>query len=319
MARKFAFNTLYIIDILGENDLYLPKEIEINTNRGCEISLNNNTASQLFKSVSSLNLPIPVYFVKIHNRPMLHSFFKDLEVVVREKSLIPILHFECHGSSEDGVFLPTIKKYVSWSEINEFLLKINKLINNNILVAIAGCQSYKLIDSIEYSKGSPFGCYVGANSVTHDGIIKRFKDFYRHIFLYNDFEAACEILGNDFSVIFSYDICMREVLLPIVLNYFGKDRKDLVEYTVNQMIANGQQGPISYIRKIAKSRLKNLGKYYEVSGKRFLHGNKPLPFSELERIALTLKASLNDEAKFNEELKAAIQFKKQLFIGKGNK
>ena len=195
-------------------------------------------------------------------------------------------------------------------------MKINRITKNNTLVIVAGCESYKLIGDIEYSNGSPFGCYIGAKGITYDGIIQKFKDFYRTIFLYRDFDTACEIVESDFSVIFSYDICMRKLLLPIVLNYLGKDRKDLIEYTVSKLISNGQKGPISYIRKIAKSRLKKLDKYYEMSGIRFLHGNKPLPFEELKQIALTLKQRLNDEAIFNEELKKAIEFKRGLFIGK---
>lgn len=316
MTRKFAFNALYIIDILGEKDSYSPEEIEVTLSDKNSISLKNNTASQLFKSVSSLNLLIPVAFVKIHNLPMLYSFFKDLEKTVKREGLVPILHFECHGSQEEGVFIPTIKKHVSWSEINNLLLKINRITKNNTLVVVASCESYKLVDDIEYSNGSPFGCYIGSKGITHDGVIKKFKDFYRTIFLYLDFDTACEIVESDFSVIFSYDICMHKLLLPIVLNYLGKDRKDLIEYTVNKLISNGQQGPISYIRKIAKYRLKNLEKFYEMSGVRFLHGNKPLPFKDVKQIALTLKQRLNDEAMFNEELKKAIEFKKKLLVWK---
>ena len=104
MMRKFAFNALYIIDILGEKDSYLPEKIEITLRNKDSVSLKNNTASQLFKSVSSLNLTIPVIFVKIHNLPMLYFFFRDLEKTAKRKGLIPILHFECHGSQEEGVF-----------------------------------------------------------------------------------------------------------------------------------------------------------------------------------------------------------------------
>ncbi|MBY7542760.1 hypothetical protein K6732_08455, partial [Escherichia marmotae] len=59
---------------------------------------------------------------------------------------------------------------------------------------------------------------------------------------------------------------------------------------IDQMIIdNGQQGSIGEIRKLAKYRLKHIDKYYERSGVQFLHGQRPLAFTELKRIALDLK------------------------------
>ncbi|MED9515188.1 hypothetical protein RCN60_00020, partial [Escherichia marmotae] len=166
-------------------------------------------------------------------------------------------------------------------------------------------------------KGSPYGCYIGANKVTDASIISRFKDFYRYIFIYNDFDGACDLLGSDFSMVFSYDICMQRFLLPLVLSYFGEDKKEFVEYTINRLIDNGQQGSIGEIRKLAKYRLKHIDKYYERSGVQFLHGQRPLAFTELKRIALDLKDNLSDEAKFNIELRNAIKLKRNIIMGKG--
>ena len=126
MTRKFAFNILYIIDVLGDEDLDSPSDIKIN-NKPDDITLKSNTASKLFKSISSLKVPIPIVFVKIHNIPMLNSFFKELEKGVIKKGLIPIVHFECHGSPEEGMFFPGIKKYISWGEMNDLFLMINNI------------------------------------------------------------------------------------------------------------------------------------------------------------------------------------------------
>ena len=96
MTRKFAFNILYIIDVLGDEDLDSPSDIKIN-NKPDDITLKSNTASKLFKSISSLKVPIPIVFVKIHNIPMLNSFFKELEKGVIKKGLKPNVEIECHG------------------------------------------------------------------------------------------------------------------------------------------------------------------------------------------------------------------------------
>lgn len=201
--------------------------------------------------------------------------------------------------------------------MNDLFLMINKHTMNNLLAIVAGCDSFKSTENIEFAKGSPYGCYIGANKVTDASIISRFKDFYRYIFLYNDFDGACDLLGADFSMVFSYDICMQSFLLPLVLSYFGKDKKEFVEYTINRLIDNGQQGSIGEIRKLAKYRLKHIDKYYERSGVQFLHGQKPLAFTELKRIAQELKDKLIDEAKFNLELRNAIKLKRNTIMGKG--
>ncbi|MEC9911760.1 bestrophin family ion channel [Escherichia marmotae] len=93
--------------------------------------------------------------------------------------------------------------------------------------------------------------------------------------------------------------------------------KEFVEYTINRLIDNGQQGSIGEIRKLAKYRLKHIDKYYERSGVQFLHGQRPLAFTELKRIALDLKDNLSDEAKFNIELRNAIKLKRNIIMGKG--
>lgn len=55
MTRKFAFNILYIIDVLGDEDLDSPSDIKIN-NKPDDITLKSNTASKLFKqSMSKLS------------------------------------------------------------------------------------------------------------------------------------------------------------------------------------------------------------------------------------------------------------------------
>jgi hypothetical protein len=181
------------------------------------------------------------------------------------------------------------------------------------MLAIAGCESTGLIDNIDFKLGSPFGCFIGSNNITYDGIIKRFKDYYLHLFKYNDFKSACEIIEkDDFKVFFSEDIYTQKSLYLIVLNYFGKNKIGLREFTTSKLKQNGLRGNITEIREVAKFRLSNLKYYYELSGFRFLHGKKPLPFEQAITLAKRIKERLDKEAKTNIKLAQAMKEKQKL-------
>ncbi|EKN3502483.1 hypothetical protein ACQIBV_004712 [Yersinia enterocolitica] len=313
MIRKFAYSSIYIVDILGVSDSLIPEELIVETGSNPKVTLKNNTASQLFQSLSTINLKIPLYYVKIYNIPMLKAFLQSLEEKIKNNLEAPILHFECHGSADKGMHFPVINKFLSWVDLNILFVQLNKELRNNLLIVIAGCDSSKLLTNIIYSDGSPFGCFVGSKVVTYEGIIKRFKDFYRQLFFHNDLEFAYDIVKDDFVIKFSVDICLEHLLLPIVLNYLGNDRRNFVEFTVNQLIKNGQEGTLKHIRKIAKSRLKNLEYFYDLSAKRFLHGSLPIPFDQAITIATELKKILADESKYDNKLALALQQRKYKF------
>jgi hypothetical protein len=85
MSISGFVNVIYIIDILSDEDLYSNEKIEFQMS-GKKISLPNNTASQLLKSIVTITSNNPVYFVKIHNIPMFMNFMEEVATNVEKKA-----------------------------------------------------------------------------------------------------------------------------------------------------------------------------------------------------------------------------------------
>lgn len=308
--QKIAYNYIYIVDFLSEEDNYKFDPFE-----GVKLSQNyldlpNNTATQLVKSIDLLDFPIEVRYKKIFNEPMLVNLFDEIVKNVK-KGKVPALHFECHSDATRGIELPNSHKHVSWECLLKQLIRVNSKINNNLLVTVAGCHSYSLVSKIQYQDTSPFGCYIGSKEIAHEPCIKKFQSFYKIIFQTNEIDKAFSEISEEFQVIYSYDLCTVNLLKPIVLNYLGKDKQELIEYLTSHLNKNSING-LSLSRKKAKYRLKSLEKFYLKSGKRFLHGSSPLPYSEAIALAKRIKGKLQFEASYDSKFAKALEAAKSL-------
>lgn len=303
-------NAIYIVDLLGESDIIDDKLLKINLN-GRITEFKNNTATQLFSEVSKTNTFNPTYYVKIHNIPMFEGLMNQIASSVKGKREYPIIHIECHGSKENGILLPAINKYIPWTSIASMATIVNKETHNNLMLVIAGCDTANLLDNLDFSLKSPFGCFVGSTKTTSEGIIKRFKDFYLHLLKYNDFTLATEvIIKDDFKVVFSVDICTTEMTKHLVMHNFGKSKRRFIEYTTSKLKENGMMGNIKEIRTEAKIRINEMSTYYEVASRRYLHGRDPRPFDEVNKMAERFRREFIEEAKTNKVLAKALKLKK---------
>jgi hypothetical protein len=76
----------------------------------------------IFKIDSNIGSNNPVRFESITP----HELYGGSCHERRKKGEIPILHFECHGSKENGIYLPSIKKHIDWKILNKLFANVNK-------------------------------------------------------------------------------------------------------------------------------------------------------------------------------------------------
>ncbi|HHR5880853.1 TPA: hypothetical protein ACS7XF_000767 [Providencia alcalifaciens] len=308
--RVVTCNYMYILDFLSDEDNYQFDPFEGKELHFDYSDLPNNTATQLAKSISLSGSPIEIRYTRIFNEAMLNNLFDEVVKDIKNGK-IPILHFECHGDEARGIELPNLHKHISWESLIKQLIRVNKKIHNSLLVVVAGCHSNSLISKIQFQETSPFGCYIGSKSVTYEPSIKEFQSFYKVLFQTNDIQKAYLKINKDFIAHYSYDICTYNLIQPIVLNYLGKDKYELIEYLTSHLNKNSIYG-LTLSRKEAKYRLKNLDKFYLKSGKRFLHGNSPLPYSDAIALAKKLKDKFQFEASYNSKFAKALEAAKSL-------
>lgn len=280
----FKVNSLFIIDLLGEDD-------------GAHGSdQNKNTAELLRDGIGDLSqknkIYQHIYYVKCQNKTQLIEFLtKGIKKEIKN-NLIPHLHFEFHGDKEKGLWIPLDNEYLSWNELNNLLIKINKLTKNNLGIFLLGCHGIGLRNELKVvtNKGSPYGFLVFSKGRIFEGQLKtRIKDFYRFLFIEKELDIALEALKDDFDIILTKHMFSIETAILFYKDMFGKNKDDFTEFLITKLKESSPIGiPLRIIRRDAKKRIKNMETYYSQAGKKYLHGQSPIPYDTIYELAKEL-------------------------------
>lgn len=283
-AVSFKVNKLIIIDLLGAGDAfgYDANNQEI------------NTATIIRDEVLWLNERHVTYFSyeyhKVNDKAALLDLLGDkIKKQTRQHRIIPHIHLEFHGHEDEGVSIGDGGQNISWGELNDLFIPINKNTGNNLGVFLMGChgQGLKNVLDIDSKKTSPYGFLVYAKDITWNDVLKtRMKDFYRYLLIEKDLKSAVNVLKPEFKTCLTKHEFSCAVGSLLFKDGFGKDKDKFLEHLVTEL-KKGQPDciPIRTIRRLAKARLKNLEAYYIKSGIRFLHGQKPISYDLIKGVA----------------------------------
>jgi hypothetical protein len=72
-----------------------------------------------------------------------------------EAGLRPIIHFDAHGSKDDGLFLTPSEEFLGWEELADALRAINIATQNNLICVFATCFAYYFNFQVELKKPTP--------------------------------------------------------------------------------------------------------------------------------------------------------------------
>ncbi|WNK58181.1 hypothetical protein RM151_00600 [Pantoea agglomerans] len=288
----FKVNSLFIIDLLGENDAV----------HG--LNKNKNTAQLICDGIDDLSqknkIYQHVYYVKCQNKPQLIEFLtKGIKKEIKN-NLIPHLHFEFHGDEEKGLQTPVDNQYLSWGELNNLLLKINKLTKNNLGVFLLGCHGVGLRKELKVvtNIGSPYGFLIFSKAEIFEGQLKtRMKDFYRLLFIERELDVALEVLQEDYDIILTKHTFSLETATLFYKDMFGKNKDNFTEFLVSKLKLSSPIGtPLRLIRRDAKARIKKMESFYSKAGQKYLHGQMPIPYDTIYNLA---KELYHDMHKYN--------------------
>lgn len=282
----FRVNALIIIDLLSENDKLYP---DSNGNI-------KNTAELISNEVSRLNKINGVYknimYFKVESKPQLIKLFKNELSKLCDRHLIPHLHIEFHGCLDKGIEVPNSKDFISWQELNDMLIPLNKKTNNNLGVFLLGCHGVGLrnVFSVNTNKGSPYGFLIYSKGIVFEYELKtRMNDFYRFLFSEKNIQMALDILQSGFDICITKHLFSFECARLFYCDMFGRNRDSFIEYLITKLKEKSDPRiPIKNIRKDAKQRVKKMDKYYTDSGRRFLHGQIPVAYDLIIRLSREL-------------------------------
>jgi hypothetical protein len=175
---SFKFDTVLILDsLLLEEDpqtgLWLRDTV-----------LQPLAASQGFK----------VGYFRVENAAQLYSALAEIERLVIEAGLGPILHFESHGVPE-GIALAD-RSIVPWQSFKAPLTAINRACRMNLLAVMSMCHGAHLISQLQPVEPSPVWALIGAaHEVFPCRLQEAFEAFYTELLSALNARAAIEAMN----------------------------------------------------------------------------------------------------------------------------
>jgi hypothetical protein len=110
----------------------------------------------------------------------MHDEIQDVLRQVEENGVIPILHFEMHGSTK-GLELES-GEILGWDVLGTWFRAINVLTKNRLMVVLALCHGTEAVNQIIPFLPAPFRCLIAPEGKVSFGLIEEgFDAFYDEI------------------------------------------------------------------------------------------------------------------------------------------
>lgn len=155
--------------------------------------------------------------------------------------LRPMIHFDTHGSKQDGLYIAASREFVSWQQLVEKLRPINVATGNNLCVVSAACFAMHAIKEISIGSSAPFFALIAPENTVSFGFVERCTvPFYEAVFKGLDIVSAHE---QHLAPSFKLFLCEKMLLVGLmkyVRNYcMGKGRKKRIEDLLTKAVADG--------------------------------------------------------------------------------
>ena len=210
----------------------------------------------------------------------------------------PVLHFDMHGSKNDGLLLAPSGEHVSWAELANSMREINIATHNNLCCIFATCHALNFVRSTEICKATPFYLIIAPPKEVCIGFLEdQTNSFYKSLI---DKENITTAHKENLSKHMSLLGCQR--ILFIALNHYikshtrGKGAKDRRERLLTQhldttCVSNPTKNQLAEKRKLIKAFIKPNQNQIDSIASTFLIG-RPAGFT-LEDIEAFMGADIS--------------------------
>ncbi len=156
-----GFNTLHIIESLGQSENQPGQEL---INR--------------LKPTLTDQMGIPLHYWDVHSIAELEEALGNIYQSEVAAECTPALHFECHGSADDGIKLRDGSFY-AWPRLADQLLRFNRASEFHTLAVFSCCEGISQITSASSGRACPFAALVGCDdTITTPELLEGFDRFY---------------------------------------------------------------------------------------------------------------------------------------------
>jgi hypothetical protein len=129
-------------------------------------------------------------YCPIANQAELLTLFSRIEHETAQDSILPLLHFECHGN-EKGVGLYPSGDFIGWSDVLDQWRAINAASANNLIVTMAACMSFHAVLDVSILKLTPMNILLApAKTIGEHEVRVIFQAFFKDLFATRDIDAS---------------------------------------------------------------------------------------------------------------------------------
>lgn len=231
------------------------------------------TGKKLYEDILPINYynneKIIIAYCATNSIADLSMAFNQLKEDAQTNNVVPIIHFECHGSDK-GITLAN-DEFVSWEQLNNQLKMLNEATRFNLIVSLAACYTFKFAFNMYAYERAPFWGILAPTEVIYpDELKKAFFMFYKSLIEStikddgSNGSIALELLRTQKLKYGSINFINADYFFSLAFNEYmqnerlSKTIKKRAQYICNKLYKMGQKFPISDVKRA----LKNLEYYY---------------------------------------------------------
>jgi hypothetical protein len=264
---SFTNNALVILDCLGEDDQQ--------NGRWLEETVNDFSAT--------LHRPGYCTRYRVKDTKQLYAVLKMVETACKTGVTKPVLHFECHGHPEKGLFLPRGGEYMGWQTLLRLVSGINAASRNNTGLVLASCHGFQITKLVRINEPCPFHFVLGPDIAVTAGELKNeMTTFYRMIMATDDLNGALGELDEQYKHFLCTEWFYREIAIFVIKNFSGKAKAALTEDILGNLISMGGNRRLKDLRRRVKQHIKTPANMFRDASKMFLHNKQPVSYAQFE-------------------------------------
>lgn len=243
--------------------------------RSNELGPSNRIGEDLQQLATSLG-DIDFIQFSIKSKKEFIEIFQSLEIRVKN-GFLPILHFDAHGSKENGLEIGETGEFLSWDDLTESLRKINIISGNNLFVFVAVCYGFYLINSFTIKKPCPFLIMFGPEDIITVGEIESsVVPFYTSLFKTKDIHVATRSFNCKFEYFHAEHVLFKSFVKYIHDHCRGQGLKERQERLLTEAFETTKFENTKInrrmLRKEIKENLKPTSSLKHKFTRIFLHG-----------------------------------------------
>ena len=223
-------------------------------------------------------------YYSIKSKQMLIAALKLVLTECRAGVLYPVLHFECHGDPERGLYVHASKEYVGWDELVRHITEINQATRNNVGIVLAACYGFEISKFVTFTAPCPFNFVIAAQDVIQVGQLQDVvMDFYKTTVKSGDLQSGLVALDNQLMLFHSGEWFFSTLASYMIKNFSAVARSEMVEQMVTNEVAKiGYQNRelLREQRAKAKKFLKSPQNFYKLMSQTFLHNKIPISYED---------------------------------------